>query len=130
MIRHDIQCYKCDYTEEVIMEYGSPPPCSECGGETRVIFTKPQGKDWFKPGYWPDLFYADEPQVEIESKSHLKQLCDERGAYARCLLEEVSDKRFKQEITPTRRPAVIKQQRLKKIENDVVETAKRLRIFD
>lgn len=112
------------------MEYGSPPPCSECGGQTRVVFLKPHGGDWFKPGYWRDLFYADEKPVEIETKGQLKQICEERGAYARCLLEEVSDKRFKQEITPTRRPAVEREKHLRKLENDVVETAKKLKIFD
>ena len=112
------------------MEYGSPPPCSECGGETRVIFTKPQGKDWFKPGVWEHLHYADEKPIEIETKGQLKKMCEERGVYARCLLEEVSDKRFKQEITPTRRPAVERIKHLRKLESDVVEQARKLRIFD
>lgn len=130
-VSHDVECNECGRQDEVFMEPFCPPSCKRCGGNTRTIFIKGhRGRDWFRPGYWPHMQDIDEKPLYIESKEQLKQECEKRGVYARCLLEETTSKKVKQEITPTHRPAVEKIKRGRERERVVVEQMRKLRIFE
>ena len=131
MVLHDIECNNCGVGAEVFIDPDNTPLCKKCGGQTRIIIIRGHGgRDWFKPGYWEHMYYSDEKPRYIESKEQLKQECEKRGVYARCLLEETISKKLKQEITPVRRPAVEKIKRRRSLEKDVVEQARRLHILE
>jgi len=135
LVLHDLRCRQCGrFFRDEGIEITKPisiSSCVECGGERYITyeFAIGGGRDWFKPGYWEHMQTPDEQPLFIESKEHLKAECDKRGVYARCLLEEINSKRCKQEITPTRRPAVEREKRLREIESQVVENARRIKFL-
>lgn len=79
--------YKCDYcssiTEEIFPVNDKPDfiGCKQCGGISYPIISIP-GKDWFRPFWHNDI---DINPVYIKSKKHLRDICKEKGFYAKCL---------------------------------------------
>lgn len=82
---YDVCCFKCDHTFEHFCstkESESTPACTKCGGPTRVVITNHHTQDWFKPHINEN--FTGEP-IEVRSRSHLKQLCDQHGMISRVL---------------------------------------------
>lgn len=131
-VLHDLYCPECDIIyEDQLVDMADPLPlCPFCSNHLAISFLhwRSHGRDWFKPGYWEHL-YKEGRGPWIDSKEMLKREAEKQGSYCRCLLEEVSSGKLKQEISPTRRPAVEREKRRRQLENDLVETAQRMRLF-
>jgi putative FmdB family regulatory protein len=81
---YDLRCTRCEKVWEYtchLSDLNSLPKC-ECGGEAQVLITNSRTQDWFKPHINEN--FTGEP-IEVRSRSHLKQLCEQHGMVSRAL---------------------------------------------
>lgn len=97
MILFDYECPHCRKTEEKLVGNADEPVTCGCGTRMKkLISTRGGGIDWFKPGMvFEDI--ASKP-IKVESKKHLKDVCEKHGCYSIALLNEKKSSGAAQEV--------------------------------
>lgn len=80
---YDFECLKChkEFEHACKIDERTSVKC-QCGGQTKQIIKKFPNQDWFHPFVSED--FNGEP-IQVRSKNHYKQLCEEHGVYSRAL---------------------------------------------
>lgn len=81
---YEFECNICGKIVEEFFQIKSRPDfvdCPVCHNKAKRIISI-TGKDWFKPFWHDDI---DLEPVYIKSKRHYKEICQEKGLYAKCL---------------------------------------------
>ena len=82
---YDFDCTHCQTTIErsCKIDERNSQLCNKCGNLLSQNLQNCNKKDWFY-AHWNENF-TNQP-VFVESKEHMKKLCNQYGVYARCLM--------------------------------------------